>query len=364
METTEENDKNETSSSSFFKILYHQLHDHSGIWYMLTANFVFTCCIFALKLIPADIFDIMIVRFSIQSSVFGVFAILYKRYNVFNTNGQPIACALNILTSTGTNLIYLAALYFIPLSDLNTIKYTYIVWAAVLSVVFLKDRFKIVNVVSLFLTSVGLIFATKPHFLLRILSQVFDLGPLSLSLTSIATTTTNLTTTITTAKTSSSYYYLGISLASLSALTKAVQMIARKQLVKTKLPYSVMNFHFTFSALFTTIIYSIIRRLWHPEAYPWRWMCTAGPIIGCCQLLSNTFLAKALKRESVQLLSILDSLDIVIAVILQYIFLHQTKSWMFFIGALLIVLSAIILSIDRYFVNKHEKVKRQTNNVM
>ena len=76
-------------------------------------------------------FDIMIVQFLIQSVVFGSYAAFYKRYNGFDTNGQPIDCALNILMSSGTNLSYLAAFYFLPLSDLNTIKYSYIVWAAI-----------------------------------------------------------------------------------------------------------------------------------------------------------------------------------------------------------------------------------------
>jgi len=58
---------------------------------MISASLIFSCCTFALKLIPADMFDIMIGRFFVQSVGFGAFAAFYKRYNVFNTNGQPIA---------------------------------------------------------------------------------------------------------------------------------------------------------------------------------------------------------------------------------------------------------------------------------
>ncbi len=49
-------------------------------------------------------------------------------------------------------------------------------------------------------------------------------------------------------------------------------------------------------------------------------MSTASFIIACCQSLTNTFVSKALKRENVQLITVLDSLDIIYAIILQYIF--------------------------------------------
>jgi drug/metabolite transporter (DMT)-like permease len=336
------------------KTIWNRCHEHSGIWYMLTANIIFACCTFSLKLIPADMFDIMIVRFLIQTVVFGSYAAFYKHYNVFNTNGQPIACAMNILMSSGTNLSYLAAFYFLPLSDLNTIKYTYIVWAAILSVIFLKDRFKVINGISLILTIFGLLLATKPQFLIKISSHIFDQTP-------IVFPTNTTSTNISSAMAISPYYYVGVIFAFISSLTKAIQMIARKKLVATKQPYSVMNFQFTILALIVALLYSIIRRFWQPSPYPWKWMFTAGVVIGCFQLITNTFYAKALKRENVQLLSILGTLDILYACLLQYIFFRLTKSLIFYIGALFIVISAIILSIDSHLMHKKQREEQLMN---
>ncbi|CAF1036590.1 unnamed protein product [Rotaria sp. Silwood1] len=342
----------EKSSLSFIEILWHRLREHSGIWYMLAANIIFSCCTFALKLIPADMFDIMITRFLLQSIVFGSYAAFYKHYNVFTTNGQPIACTLNILMSSGTNLTYLAAFYFLPLSDLNAIKYTYIVWAAILSVIFFKEHFKVVNAIALILTIVGLILATKPQSLIKLLSSLFDQSTLSTNITLSMNRTISTTTIISSTEISSSYYYLGILFAFISSLTKATQMVARKQLVKKKQPYSVMNFQFTAFALVVALIYSIVRRFWQTDPYPWKWMFTVGIVLACCYLITNTFYAKALKRENVQLLSMLGTLDIVYGCLLQYIFFRLTRSWMFYIGASFIVTSAIILSIDTYLTNK------------
>ena len=325
---------------------------------MLAAGVVFSCCTFALKLIPADTFDIMVVRFLVQTVIFGIYGNFYKHYNLFSTNGQPLACSLNIVMSCITNLTYFSALYFLPLSDLNTIKYTDIVWASLLSVIFLKDHFKIVNGVAIILTFSGLILATKPHLFIEAITRTFNLSPIILPNTTIS----NITTTIDTTATASPYYYLGVGLACVTALAKAIQMIARKKLITTKQPYSVMNFQFTTGGLVMSVTYSIVRRFWQPGPYPWKWMGTAGVIIGFCQLLSNTFVSKALKRENVQLLTILGSLDIVYAVILQYIFFRQTKTWIFYIGALLIVLSAVILSVDRHLTNKREKQNKANNH--
>ena len=322
---------------------------HSGIWYITTANIISVSCMFALKLIPADMFDIMVVRFFVQFLVFGGYAAFYKRYNVLSTNGQPLACALNIIMSSAMNLTYLAVFYFLPLSDLNTIKYTYIVWAAILSVIFLKDRFTVFNGISLVLTVGGLALATKSQFLLEAISGI-----------SISNSSANMTSMIiSSVERTSPYYFVGIIFAFGSSLTKAIQMIARKQLVKTKQPYSVMNFQFTISSFTVACLYSIIRRYWQPGPYPWKWMGTVGVAIGCFQLITNTFYAKALKRENVQFLSILSTLEILYACILQYIFLGIVKSWIFYCGASLVVLSAVILSIESYLRNKNLPLQTQ-----
>lgn len=335
------------------KKIWCQLRERSGIWYALAANFIFACCTFSLKFIPADVFDIMIPRFMVQTIAFGLFASCYKGYHIFDTNGQPAACALNALMSSLTNLLYLAAFNYLPLSDVNTIKYSYIVWAAILSVIFLKDRFKVVNGITLLLTCFGLILATKPHFFLELFIQLFDPSSASAAASNVTIISTNATTA--NPSIVSTHYYLGVILASVSAVTKSVQVIARKQLVQKKQPFSVINFHFTVTALFVSIIYSIVRRLQNSEPYPWKWMGTAGMILGFIQILTNTLAVKALKRENVQLITILGALDIIYAVILQYIFFRQTKTWIFYIGASLVVSSAIILSVDRHLETTREK---------
>jgi drug/metabolite transporter (DMT)-like permease len=211
----------------------------------------------------------------------------------------------------------------------------------------------VVNGISLILTIIGLLLATKPYFLMKTLSHIFG--------QSIISSTNETSTNISSATATSPYYYIGVIFAFISSLTKAIQMIARKKLVATKQPYSVMNFQFTSVGLIVVSMYSIIRRFWQPSSYPWKWMFTVGVVIGCFQLITNTFYAKALKRENVQLLSILGTLDILYACLLQYIFFRLTKSWIFYLGALFIVISAILLSIDSHSMHKKQRKEQLMN---
>jgi drug/metabolite transporter (DMT)-like permease len=155
-------------------------------------------------------------------------------------------------------------------------------------------------------------------------------------------------------------YYLGVFLATLSAIATASKLIARKRLIKMKVPYSAVNFQFNFVGFLFSFVYSLFRRVWLQESYPWRWMLIGGLPIGLVMIIVNTFYGKALKRENVQLLSILGSFDILYAVVLEYIFFKQTKSDFFFFGAVLIFTSTVLICADKYLSTKREN---QQNNM-
>ncbi|CAF1597096.1 unnamed protein product [Didymodactylos carnosus] len=354
------------SNPNKVKQIFNFLHKRSGIWYWISANFIFACCTFVLKLIPADMFDIMIMRFLVQTIVFGAFA-MYKKYKILGEKSQSRAIVIMTSTSSLTNLCYISAYYFLPLSDLNTLRYTYIVWTACLAVIFLKEKFTKFNAISLVLTFTGLILTAKPKYLFVRLLNLLKETSLNETCSLFSYSCINLSSInssmITTTESTSNYYYLGVALASICALTKSAQFIARKKLISTKMPFSVMNFQFTFVALLVSISYSLIRRLFKPEPYPYKWMLTVGLAIGFIQLITNTFYAKAIKRENLQLLTILGALDILYAVFLQYIFLRITITYLFSIGALLIVTSAVILSVHNMVVAaKKEKENMQNVN--
>jgi drug/metabolite transporter (DMT)-like permease len=158
----------------YYKRIYVGLSKFSGVWYMLAANIMLTCSMFSLKFVPADLFDVMIVRHAVQSLAFGSFAI-YKHYNLLECKGQPIAAILNVTTSSMMTILYVAAFYFLSLPDLNTIKHTYIVWTMLMAVMFLGERLKIINGISVLLALTGLTLITKPTMLIHFIQRILGL---------------------------------------------------------------------------------------------------------------------------------------------------------------------------------------------
>jgi drug/metabolite transporter (DMT)-like permease len=66
------------------------------------------------------------------------------------------------------------ALYFLPLSDLNAIKHTYMIWAAVLSICFLGDSFSFITACSVLLAMVGLTLTTQSDLFVGVLDRDVD----------------------------------------------------------------------------------------------------------------------------------------------------------------------------------------------
>ena len=147
----------------------------SGIFYLIAANFIFTCYTFAFKTMPMDIANAMIIRQGVQAFIFGTYARYYKKYKLLEHNGHTFTAILNILTSSGTNMSYMIALYFLPLSTLNTIKHTYMIWAAILSIGFLKDRFSCITFCSVLLALLGLTLTTEPELFIDASHKVKDI---------------------------------------------------------------------------------------------------------------------------------------------------------------------------------------------
>ena len=147
----------------------------SGIFYLMAANVIFTCYTFAFKTMPLDIANTMVIRQAVQAFIFGTYARYYKQYKLFEHNEHKFAAILNVLTSSGTNISYMTALYFLPLSTLNAIKHTYMIWAAILPTWFLRDKFSPTIFCSVLLAVAGLTLTTKPDVLVSNLNRAFTL---------------------------------------------------------------------------------------------------------------------------------------------------------------------------------------------
>lgn len=142
--------------------LFRPCKKFSGIFYLLLGNFIFTSYTFAFKTIEVDIAKTLLVRQFVQASIFGIFAKFYKNYKLSQDNGRKLAAFLSVLTSSTANMTYTLALYFLPLSDLNLIKHTYVIWTAIFSVIFLRQNLSWKTMLSALSAMIGLTITTRP----------------------------------------------------------------------------------------------------------------------------------------------------------------------------------------------------------
>lgn len=139
------------------------LPSFSGVFYMIAANVIFTSYTFLFKSMSIDIANTMILRQATQALIFGIYAKYYKRYRLLKCNGRRLSAIFNVVTSCTTNITYTIALYFLPLSDLNAIKHTYMIWTTILGIYFLKESFSCIIVLSTLIAVTGLTLTTKPE---------------------------------------------------------------------------------------------------------------------------------------------------------------------------------------------------------
>ena len=143
----------------------------SGVGYTIAASVIFTTTTFLFKSTSIDIANAMILRLATQACIFGIYAKYYRKYSLLQCNGRRLSAIFNIITSSGTNMAYICALYFLPLSDVNAIKYTYMVWTTIIGVYFFGEPFSFVIVFSTCITVIGLILMTKPELFVSISIQ-------------------------------------------------------------------------------------------------------------------------------------------------------------------------------------------------
>lgn len=167
--------------------------------------------------------------------------------------------------------------------------------------------------------------------------QVLQLHQLILLLQPSTSTVLSLTQS---QHSSYSYYYVGILLACITSLSVACKIVSRQWLVKTNVPHSIINFQFTAFNSLAWLIYILVRQQRSYDSY--RLIIGVGLISGLIHLIVNLFYAQSLKHENVQILCTVGSLDIVYAVLLQWIFLKYSCTMTFFLGATLIVIGSLL----------------------
>ncbi|UJR09303.1 hypothetical protein I4U23_013546 [Adineta vaga] len=321
----------------------HWIHRFSGIFYALTASFLFTFSTFMIKQLGVDLLDALLLRFFIQVSLTLAF-VLYKNYTLLS--GTMLQVFLQIICAVigaGGFVIFSLAVRYVELADVNTLGYTRVVWTVVLSAIVYRERPSIGTLIALPLTFLGVIFVTQPSFLFY--SKVES-----------------------TMKTvDDKHRLIGFILALSCALTSATNVLLFKQLISISrdIKPSVLNLHFA-TAMFLCLITNQIYKIVHLQSMPsfnhflsWRFLLAST--ICLITIIASIITQKAIKREHPAVFSLLSSAEIIFALILQNLFTNVRSNLYALFGSTLVISSVVVLGIARILNERNQAKKRKEN---
>jgi drug/metabolite transporter (DMT)-like permease len=323
------------------------IHRCTGIFYALLGSSLFTCSGFIIKQLGVDFFDVLICRFIIQTILLTIF-IFYKHYQIINGSLNVILLQIIrvILASSGLFLFYLSYLY-IPLPDLTTVRYTQVIWTAILVMMIFHERISIPTILAIILTLIGVVCVAQPTFLFENLSNK------------------NITLINVNYQSEKSARILGFCLALGCALSISGSIVLIKKLLVLKIPQSVLMFQFSFLSLSILILNHIRNRFIlhlysNKTMFTWPYVIAAS--VSLIQLFSSTITQKAIKLEHPSIISVVQSSDILFAIILQNLFSNEKSNWLVLLGSALVTTSIFLVGIYKLW-NDRKKLSDETNNL-
>jgi drug/metabolite transporter (DMT)-like permease len=314
----------------------------SGITYALVASLLFTCSNFAFKQLDIIIFDVLIIRFFTLALIsFGF--IMYKGYRLI-PDCNVFLILIRSLFAAGGSILYYLGLTLLPLPDLTTIRYTQVVWTALLALIIFRERISIPTIMASVLTLIGVVCVAQPTFLFP--------QPKILNETLGETFTTD-----------NNKRLFGMVVAVSCALSISISIVLNKKLMQRNVRQSIIMFYFF---LITPIILLII------QIHYWVFSKTKrqefnfkkvfitkdfifATIIGVLQLVPMILLQKSVKREHPSIVTVVQSSDILFAIILQNAFTSSKTNLIALIGSMLVLTSIFIVGGHKLWLDRQNR---------
>jgi drug/metabolite transporter (DMT)-like permease len=94
--------------------------------------------------------------------------------------------------------------------------------------------------------------------------------------------------------------------------------------------------------------------------FTWQYFVAAS--VSLIQLLSSTITQKAIKLEHPSIVSVVQSSDILFAIILQNLFANVKSNWLVILGSILVTTSIFLVGIHKFW-NERKKLSNETNDM-
>ncbi|CAF0967660.1 unnamed protein product [Didymodactylos carnosus] len=322
----------------------------SGILYALAASFLFTCSTFIIKYLQVDFFAALLFRFILQETILIIFIVL-KRYRLFD--GTPKQLFLQfiraILAASGLILFYLSYRY-IALPDLTTVRYTQVIWTAIIAMIIFREKISIPTILAIILTLTGVICVAQPTF-------IFKKVPSNISTTMINNVTSNFH--IENIKIDKLKRMIGLWLALLCALSISLSIVLNKKLLTYKIKQSIVVFQFSSVTLIILIINQIrnhfVLHMYDGPKPLFTWQFSVAATVSFVQVGSSLMTQKAIKLEHPSIVTVVQSSDILFAIILQNLMTNMKSNWVVLLGSMLVITSIFLVGGHKLYQDRYKR---------
>lgn len=307
----------------------------SGIFYALLGSFLATVSNFTLKQLNVNILDVLLVRCTVHSIISLCF-ILYKGYHFIPDNHRVLILIRSLCAASGT-IAFFYCLTLLPLPDLTTLRYTQVVWTAVIAMIIFRERIAFPTIFACLLTLIGVICVAQPTFLFPRSKPVNG-------------------TFSKTEKAFNDQQFLGMIIAIGCAIAVSLSIVLNKVLTQKKVLQSLIMFYFlitSFLLLLFIRMYAWIFSEWKSQFLTKDFLLASIIIIS--QLIPMICSQKAIKREHPSIISVAQSSDIIIALILQNVFTSSKTNPLALIGSMLVITSIFIVGGYKLWLDRQHR---------
>lgn len=298
--------------------------------------------------------DSAIIRYLLQ--LITMFIIIkYKKLSLLGSPKDRMLLTIRALTGVGALFFVFFAVKLINPSDFKVINHSNIIFTAILARIFLKEKLTVVHFVTFCLSVVGVLFIAQPRFLFESHIQISVLNETVNATDSLIAINANSLITDKSLATT-----FGIIFTILAAATVGTSHVILKKLCNNNVHFSVATIYAAYYGLPLAIILSTALTLGgithkefkakEIEYLPLHLLYTT--IASFIGIFAQVLLNLALKYEDPTKLGIVKTIDVFFVFFLQYFLLSIKVNLFSLLGALSIILGAILLLLFKLFEAK------------
>jgi drug/metabolite transporter (DMT)-like permease len=272
-----------------------------------------------------------------------LFVALYCKQNILGPKTSRILLIGRGLAGSIALTLNFFSIQLIRYGDSTVIRNTSPVITAIFARIFLKEFLNLSHFLSLIISFSGILFVARPPF---IFGRLMNSSSVQID----------------------DAFILGVSLTILSTLAIGSAFIFIKKLTNKEVHFSVIIFYLSAIGCILCLLTSLVlffagvsHKQWDSEKEFIYRDIGLGVVAGFVNFLGHICFTLALIRENANTISIMRTMDIVMAFLLEYLVLGIIPDLFSFIGASLVIVSVCVMLIYKIIVNKSAKMGEKKN---